>query len=62
MEVGKSSNSGLDIFDRSAGSGGWTKVETDIIRKNITDIKTVLEADIIGPSFTVYDVSGFVYK
>ncbi|WP_034445932.1 ArnT family glycosyltransferase [Butyrivibrio sp. AE2032] len=56
----QSCNSDFDIFQRAAGSGKWSDVELDTLRKNIDDIKTILNADIIGPSFSIYDVSDFV--
>ena len=56
-----SSKRELDVFWRQNGSGEWSMFEGDTIRKNINDIKTVLTADVIGPSFTVYDVSNIEY-
>ncbi len=54
-------NTDLCIFAQAAGSGNWLMMEVDIIRRNINNCKLIINSDVIGPSFSVYDVSEFKY-
>lgn len=50
-----------DLFWLSNGQGNWSYFELDTIRNTINQIKSTLSANTIGPSFEVYDISGFKY-
>ena len=58
----KSMNTRLCIFFEQPTDGKWHMVELDNIRANINNIKLILNKEIIGPGFSVYDVSDFTYS
>ena len=58
----KSKNTRLCIFVEQTTDGKWHMVEFDNIRANINNIKLILHNEVIGPEFSVYDVSDFTYS